>query len=175
MSLLFQYPLANPATGALSGSNWSFENGLTGWSPDSACWQVGYVSAGTSGLTPYHGDAHATFDSFVTGAASGTMFDTGTFAASVGTSKTATVRIAPQPGIQTVSGRIGLQWLTAADALIQTDWSAYITVPTGGWQLASVTAVAPATTAKVRIALGATNTDTQYKTGRVCFDWCTLV
>lgn len=174
MSLFFQYPLRNPAAAIPSSREWSFENGLADWTVDSTSWQFSPAYGGTSPLSPFHGALFATFDAFVAGALSGTAYTVSTFAATVGSSWTGKARIALQPNLGAVRGRVGLQWLDAGDVLLSTSWGSWINNQQSGWQQATVTATAPASTAKVRVAIGAENDDATYQTGRIAFDWITL-
>lgn len=175
MSLWFRYPLpvrAQPGT----GSNWSFEQGLAGWTPDSLCWQAAYSApvGHTASVGPYEGHAVATFDAFVTRASSGVMTNDERFAVGAGVSKTMTCRIWPQPNQAAVSGKAGIRWYDAGNAFVSDDYSPLITVPTSGWQLATVTAVRPGGATQCGLVIYAANADTHYFTGRVNFDWLTL-
>lgn len=178
MSFLY-YPLGSPVIAASSGNNWSFEQGLSTWTPDSTCWQVAYVSGGTAGsIAPYHGDAFATFDAFVTRTSTGVMTNDDTFVAAVGQSWTATCRVKPIPGSRGQAwGRVGIKYLDAANAVLQTSPGSQVIAPYSASTveaLSTVTATAPASTAKVKLYVEAFNGDTSYYTGRICFDWCTL-
>jgi len=175
VSLFFQYPLKNPTAAGSAGNNWSFEQGMTGWVADSTNWYVAFNPPGPFSATPYHGNAVAGFDAYATRIATGTLYNTDTFAVSVGQSKTATCQVNPNDRQGFGQGRMGVQWLDAADAIVSTSWGNWITIPTGGWTTSTVTAACPAGASKVRICIGANNTDTQNYGGRVVFDWCTLV
>ncbi len=171
------YPLIAGPSGPASytGNNWSFENGLFTWTPDSLSFQVANTSG--SPLKAYEAVSYATFDAFVTGLQNGVMTNDDLFTAAVTQSWTATVRILPQPNSGQVWGRIGLKFLDASLAVLQTSPGSKVDTQIGAggnqvWQLSTVTAVAPASTAKVKIYVEGHNTVPQ--NGRVCFDWCTL-
>lgn len=171
MSLFRFFPLR--AAVAVAPREWSFENGLADWTTDSAGWNFGPGGA-TAGLSPFHGNLYATYDAFVTGALSGTSYTNDTFTAAPGQVWTVNGRVGLQPNKGAVRGRVGLQWLDAANALLSTSWGDWIDNQQAGWQLAISTATAPASTAKVRVAIGAENDDATYKTGRIAFDYLTL-
>lgn len=174
MSLFRFWPLR--AAAAITERIWSFENGLADWTTDSANWTFGTNSTfrGVT-LNPYHESLVGNFDAYVTGALTGTAYTNDTFAAAVGEVWTVNGRIALIPNLGAVRGRVGLQWLDAGDVQIgATDWSDWIEDQQAGWQLAVKTATAPASTAKVRVAIGADNDDSTYKTGRISYDYITL-
>jgi hypothetical protein len=173
------YPISSAAStmGSPSvGPNWSFEDGLNFWTPDSASWLVKYPQ---NGVPPYDGDAYAWFRGYVTRAAAGVMTNDATFTAVAGQSWTAithVVIITPTDGL--VSGRIGIKFLDGANAVLQSSpgnkiMTSQATGQESAWQLSTVTATAPASTAKAKLYVEAANTSTDLS-GSVFFDLCNL-
>jgi hypothetical protein len=180
MSVAYYPLIAGPSGPAIyTGNNWSYEKGMLDWTPTSPATTDNFgAGGGGPGLAAYDGTNLCFFDTFRNHILTGELINADTFTAAPGDSFTSTCRIIAQAPNFSAYGAALVQFLTSGNAVIG---SSYIGsnvngnggIPSPPWILSSVTAVAPATTANVRIGWKAFNDNPSY-IGRIHADWHTL-